>query len=840
MNTTKPHGKKERWKPLKSTNLEGIKRVFAQTFPAAEYGDLAARIGDYWIDQLTRVWKEKSPAIKDQDKQYVPSDPLSRIQQTMVVIAYADSVSKEGEKTLATLATFIEKYFPAIQGLHILPACSVVENRFNDGFFSQVVRSQIDRRFGTNQQFAAMMEKYYSMADFVLNHVDIDNPLFQDYLNGDDEAGKCFYVFSEDQYQVRRKQGDFARIFRPRPFPLFTIFRRKPTRAKYSGCTHQEKLYEINKQFNQHHLNKLPDEVVSMLSIFNKIKNDQMLLDEDYQYIIDFRNYLHKQTSIDPDRILDVSATQETRQTPYTFSADIQNPAQLLKATGLDTNLSQKYARIYETYDPIIFGEEIRALTTFSHVQVDLNTSTYSGLKMLADDFAWYLSLDLNMLRLDAANYAFKKWKTSCFGLDKVKALMKILYLSMECVSPRVVANLEVNDTLSSVLAQLSDKKTPPPMMYDFHLPGMLPIVFNTQNARILKRIFETIAAYDLSPESIRFSLAESHDGKSVRGSLDLLSLAERQDLVDTIRANGGKVKYKSVPRRQYPIEELQEVCQEAGIDFDLARNTLFNVSGTDDAVLHLKDRLQNQTDIARVLSINEDSFTQNAALKYFVSKLLNGKEPYELCVSTRDSMTKLQNQDLEGHRFLAFYTLAFSLMGRNVKAIYFNDLLGLPNDAERVEASGELRDLKRTKSDVEDLEKRLTNPKVFPGKIFKDMNNLIALVDCDPALHFRGNEAEFIHQPDSTQPESVAVIHNTCGSHHTMVIVNVADEIKHLAINVRRYGPNPSRSLFENISGKSTPLDSDGNLRLTVQPYQRLWLTKEKVSIPVNLLIRA
>ena len=161
---------------------------------------------------------------------------------------------------------------------------------------------------------------------------------------------------------------------------------------------------------------------------------------------------------------------------------------------GYDKNAASEYAAIYRQYDRELFGEEIRALTTFSHVQVDLNTSTYNGLKMLADDFSWYLSLDLNMLRLDAANFAFKKWGTTCFGLPEVSGLMKILYLSIDSVSPRIVANLEVNDQLGSILSQMADKKAPPPMMYDFHLACILPVVFNTKNAEILLRIFKKIA----------------------------------------------------------------------------------------------------------------------------------------------------------------------------------------------------------------------------------------------------------------------------------------------------------------------------------------------------------
>ena len=71
---------------------------------------------------------------------------------------------------------------------------------------------------------------------------------------------------------------------------------------------------------------------------------------------------------------------------------------------------------------------------------------------MLARDFSWYLEMDINLLRLDAANYAFKEWGTPCYGLPEVTELMNILYRSMDDVSPRMVPNLEVNDKLGGVM----------------------------------------------------------------------------------------------------------------------------------------------------------------------------------------------------------------------------------------------------------------------------------------------------------------------------------------------------------------------------------------------------
>jgi hypothetical protein len=685
-----------------------------------------------------------------------------------------------------------------------------------------------------------MMEKYFSMSDFVLNHVDIANPLFQAFLDGDDDAGQSFYIFTEEKYQERLKNGDFDQIFRPRPFPLFTIFRRKPKDDKFAKLNHKEKIAEINNHFSRFaYLTKggLPEAVVSLMSIFNKIKNDQMLLSEDYRHIIDFRDYLEKEAFVNPDTLFTLSATQETKHKPYIFNDKIKNMADLLEFVGYGPGLAVKYARIYQQYDPLVFGEEIRALTTFSHVQVDLNTSTYQGLKMLVDDFLWYLGMDLNMLRLDAANFAFKKWKTSCFGLPEVKAIMKILYLTMDCVAPGIVPNLEVNDSLGNILNQMVEKDAPPPMMYDFHLASMLPVVFNTGNAGILSRIFKVIEKYDIPETSIRFSLAESHDGKSVRGSLDLLSLAERQNLADIVEKNGGKIKYKAVPRRQYTSMEFHELCMETGIDSDSAKTALFKCADPSDTVLYLRKSIHDESDIARALGIDAGQLAQNDSFRYFVNKVINGREPYELCISTIDSMVRLDDKDMEAKRYLAFYTLAFALMGRNVKSIYFNDLLGLPNDYKRLKENGELRDIKRTKSDLKELEKRLSDPASLHNKIARGINNIIALVDMDPALHFRGNEAETVIPSGTSSAKSVALIHNYYNEHHTLVIVNVKQSSETIMIDLGACGLHGSLSLFDNLEGRIVHTAKDGKLYLSVQPYQSMWLTRKKVEIPSELL---
>lgn len=821
--------KSHTWQPLAADKLVEIRNLFSRVFPAGEYGNLAEKISDYWVAMLERVWQKKDRRVKEKDLGYVPEDPLSRIEQKTMVIAYPDSIQRSGEKTLMTLQIFLSRFFPAIRGIHMLPSCMVVEDRFNDGYFSQVVRNRIHERFGSNDEFSALMQRYFSMADFVLNHVDIQNPRFQACLAGDDGAGEGFFVFTDPQYQEHLANGDFAQVFRPRPFPLFTVFRRHPKDPGIASLGFEHRLAEMERRFGTAAPSR---EVLAILFLFNKVKNDQMLLEEDYRHILRFREYLQKHTEIDPQSLFTVSETQEVQRPPYIFKPEIRSRADLLQAIGFDPKL----AETYEQHDEEVFGQEIRALTTFSHVQVDLNTGTLEGLKMLAEDFSWYLSMDINLLRLDAANYAFKKWKTSCFGLPEVKHLMKILYLSIDAVSPRIVPNLEVNDQLGVVLRQMEDREAPPPMMYDFHLPSILLQVFNSGQVTVLPRIFALIDRYDIPKTSIRFSLAESHDGKSVRGSMDLLTLSERQALADMVEAGGGKIKYKSVPLRQYPLSEFADVCAEVGIDPDRAGSVLFGELSGDSG--RLKGELATEQDIITALRLNEEK-AEHGAVRFFVTKILHGREPYELCCSTRDSLLRLEDEQLEVKRYLSFYTLAFALMGRNVKSIYFNDLIALPNDYERFSQTGELRDLKRSRSDYHQLETLISDPKTFEHRIARGINGLIALVDSDPALHFRGNEAEVLVPLEESAPGAVAVVHCSCAKDHTAIVINVSKERQWVRIDPATGGLDRGKTFYDNIAGREVTLDDNGTVSLTLDPYQRMWLSAGKIDVDGQLLFR-
>ena len=299
---------------------------------------------------------------------------------------------------------------------------------------------------------------------------------------------------------------------------------------------------------------------------------------------------------------------------------------------------------------------------------------------------------------------------------------------------------------------------------------------------------------------------------------------------MDLVKRNGGHVKYKSASKGRYPADEFRKVCVESGVDHGSAVKALFQLPADGPGMLRLKEEIAGRTDIASALNIDPVRLDNDAALNFFVDKMLNGREPYELCITTRDVLPKLDNPYLEAKRYLSFKTLAFALMGRNVKAVFFNDLMGLQNDHERVDKTGELRNIKRTKPERSFIEALIRDPSHVEYWIAKQMNNTIALVDLDLSFHPRGNEARIV---DSSVMPSVALVHNSFQHHTTLIIVNTSGEAKSVQIRLSDFGLDSKKDLFDNITAKTIPNFRKGEkIVLDIKPYDRFWIKNELVEI--------
>ena len=113
---------------------------------------------------------------------------MKKIENKVMLITYADSMGGDLKKLDAVL----DKYFPGMYGgVHVLPFFP----SSGDRGFAVIHYDEVDPAFGTWEDIDRLGEKYYLMADFMLNHVSIRCEEFRDYMeNGDNSPYKDMFI----------------------------------------------------------------------------------------------------------------------------------------------------------------------------------------------------------------------------------------------------------------------------------------------------------------------------------------------------------------------------------------------------------------------------------------------------------------------------------------------------------------------------------------------------------------------------------------------------------------------------------------------------------------------
>lgn len=116
---------------------------------------------------------------------------MKKIENKAMLITYADTLGC----VLDRLDQVMETYFPeAFGGVHILPFFP----SSGDRGFAVIGYNIVDPKFGTWEDIDRLAEKYFLMADFMLNHVSIRCEEFKDYIkNGDASVYKDMFIHWE-------------------------------------------------------------------------------------------------------------------------------------------------------------------------------------------------------------------------------------------------------------------------------------------------------------------------------------------------------------------------------------------------------------------------------------------------------------------------------------------------------------------------------------------------------------------------------------------------------------------------------------------------------------------
>jgi sucrose phosphorylase len=130
------------------------------------------------------------------------------------------------ESALARLGKFLDRRNNgSFTYLHLLPFHPYT----SDDGFSVVDYREVDERFGTWEDIAALGSTFKLAFDFVVNHGSVKSPWFRGFLAGDRRY--------EGWYTTRSADFDYSQVVRPRTHPLLTPFIRGDGSTAYVWTT---------------------------------------------------------------------------------------------------------------------------------------------------------------------------------------------------------------------------------------------------------------------------------------------------------------------------------------------------------------------------------------------------------------------------------------------------------------------------------------------------------------------------------------------------------------------------------------------------------------------------
>lgn len=130
-------------------------------------------------------------------------------QRDALMIAYGDSIVREGERPLRTLKHWLDQHADGLlTGVHILP---FYPSSSDDGF-SVVDYLRINAALGDWDDVLGIGAKYDLMADLVINHCSGESRWFKNFVKGE-EPGRGYFATAGEG-------DDLSRVVRPRTSPL--------------------------------------------------------------------------------------------------------------------------------------------------------------------------------------------------------------------------------------------------------------------------------------------------------------------------------------------------------------------------------------------------------------------------------------------------------------------------------------------------------------------------------------------------------------------------------------------------------------------------------------------
>lgn len=182
--------------------------------------------------------------------------------------------------------------------------------------------------------------------------------------------------------------------------------------------------------------------------------------------------------------------------------------------------------------------------TTFSPDQIDLNFRSENVLFRVIGVLLYYIRRGADIIRLDAATYLWRELGTSSAHLPQTHALVQLFRAVLDVVAPRAALITETNVPHADNVSYFGDGTNEAHMVYNFALPPLVLWTFHSGDWTRLAEWAETIVPPSETTTFLNF--LDSHDGIGLLPVAELLTPAERQQLVRRTMEHGGLVSYRT------------------------------------------------------------------------------------------------------------------------------------------------------------------------------------------------------------------------------------------------------------------------------------------------------
>ena len=180
---------------------------------------------------------------------------------------------------------------------------------------------------------------------------------------------------------------------------------------------------------------------------------------------------------------------------------------------------------------------------TFSHTQADFDFRNPQLLKEFIKIIRFYLDQGVQIFRLDAIAFLWKKAGTNCLNLAETHEVVRLLRHVIQHAEPEAILITETNIPNRENLSYFGNANEAH-CIYNFSLPPLLVNTMLTGDCQYLKQWVMSMPPAQHG--TAYFNFIASHDGIGLRPVEGLLSEAEIASFTSTMQKFGGEISWRS------------------------------------------------------------------------------------------------------------------------------------------------------------------------------------------------------------------------------------------------------------------------------------------------------